>query len=100
MVVSMTARFDDHTDESTPLESASHEPADLDARTEIRCYRCDRAIETDHWICLTTRPGPDATNHYEATSRPCCPDCVAAIGLLEFAADPGSGSGAGSAGSD
>ncbi|OIB56294.1 hypothetical protein [Natrialba sp. SSL1] len=97
----MTARFDEHADESTPLESASHEPADLDVRTETRCYRCDRILKTDHWICLTTRPGPDATAHYEATSRVWCPDCVAAIGLLEFAADPGSrsGSGSGSTGS-
>ncbi|WP_394295548.1 hypothetical protein [Natrialba chahannaoensis] len=92
----MTARFDEQADESTPLESVSHEPVDLDTRTETRCYRCDRAIETNHCIRLITRPGPDATAHYEATSRPCCPDCVAAIGLLEFAAGPGSGSGSGS----
>ncbi|ELY88631.1 hypothetical protein C483_14872 [Natrialba hulunbeirensis JCM 10989] len=96
----MTARFDEHADQSTPLESVSHETVDLDARIEPRCYRCDRSLEPDHRIRLTTHPGPDAMDHYEATSRPCCPDCVAAIGLLEFAVDPGSGPGPGSTGSD
>nr|WP_152422192.1 hypothetical protein [Natrialba asiatica] len=76
------------SDGSPPLDAPAHDPADLDAQNETVCYRCDRPIDADRWIRLTARPGPGVTGTYEATARPCCPDCVAALGLLEFTVDP------------
>ncbi|WP_323171074.1 hypothetical protein [Natrialba sp. PRR66] len=84
----MTAEFDDPAGGSISCDSHTQDPTDLDAHNETVCYRCDRPIETDRWIRLTARPGPGVTGIYEATSRPCCPDCAAALGLLEFTVDP------------
>lgn len=84
----MTAESDGPADGSAVPDLPTHDPVDLDAQTGTTCYRCDRPIETDRWIRLTARPGPGVADDYEAMSRPCCPDCVAALGLLEFTVDP------------
>lgn len=59
----------------------------VDERATDACDRCDRDIEVDRWIRLSTQPGPGLAGHYVAVSRSWCPDCVAAVGLLELARD-------------
>jgi len=71
----------DHTPLQIILESK------VDAEAELRCYRCDQPIDPGRWIRLAAQPGPGVADTYNTSSRTCCPDCVAAIGLLEVAVD-------------
>ncbi|MEY7850536.1 hypothetical protein AB7C87_15210 [Natrarchaeobius sp. A-rgal3] len=94
----MSTSPDGSTDDSS-LESSAHRPDESSAHNpdgsdsddsgasnpELICYRCDRPLEGERWIRLDARPGPGVADAYNAVTKPCCPDCVAAIGLLEIA---------------
>lgn len=51
------------------------------------CYRCDDRVPADRVIHVATDPCPELAGRYEPVSRPCCPDCVAGLGLLTLVTD-------------
>ncbi|WP_254864171.1 hypothetical protein [Halovivax gelatinilyticus] len=54
------------------------------------CYRCNDSLDGCHWIRLTTEHRGAVADNYRDVERFVCPDCLAAIGLLEIerSADP------------
>lgn len=62
--------------------------AEPGSETEERvCYRCDDPIGDAHEICLTVVHQGVHADRYSGVNRQICPDCPAAIGLLEFEVD-------------
>lgn len=53
------------------------------------CHRCGESIYDDRMIRLSSEPCPALDDRYEAVTRSYCPDCVAGIGMLAVATDPG-----------
>ncbi|MEY7850397.1 hypothetical protein AB7C87_14510 [Natrarchaeobius sp. A-rgal3] len=89
----MSSSPDGSADDASNLESStlnSDESADDagDVDAHPICYRCDRALEGERWFRLAARPGTGVADAYETVSRRCCPDCVAAMGMLEIVVDP------------
>lgn len=48
------------------------------------CYRCGDLLTETHWIRLSAAHQGPAASTYRDVDRPICPDCLAAIGLLEI----------------
>ena len=55
-----------------------------DARS---CYRCDGPLADGHQIRLTVAHQGVHADRFSGVNRQICLDCLAAIGLLEFAVD-------------
>ncbi|WP_247731368.1 hypothetical protein [Halovivax limisalsi] len=51
---------------------------------ERECYRCDRDVATDELFRVVVQP-PASSERFAAATRFCCADCVAGMGMLEFA---------------
>ncbi|TYT63234.1 hypothetical protein [Natrialba swarupiae] len=58
----------------------------VDRSDESVCDRCDEPVRDDRVSRLSADPCPELTDRYESVRRVYCPDCVAAVGMLEFAA--------------
>ncbi|RQH03433.1 hypothetical protein [Natrarchaeobius oligotrophus] len=46
------------------------------------CDRCGEPIPNDRVIRLSSEPCPALERRYVAVTKPYCPDCVAAVGML------------------
>ncbi|RQH00977.1 hypothetical protein [Natrarchaeobius oligotrophus] len=69
--------------------STSHGAADAGSAdgSELVCDRCDDPVPPDRVIRLSSEPCSELADRYAAVTRPHCPDCVAAVGMLAFAAE-------------
>ncbi|MEY7850466.1 hypothetical protein AB7C87_14860 [Natrarchaeobius sp. A-rgal3] len=92
MVSRTTAAFialESTTQGAAPM-SSKRDAADadrVDRSDESVCDRCDEPVRDDRVIRLSADPCPELADRYESVRRVYCPDCVAAIGMLEFAAN-------------
>lgn len=48
------------------------------------CFRCDDPLDGAHWVRLTVVHQGDVAEDYTDVETRVCPDCLAAMGLLEF----------------
>lgn len=55
-----------------------------DSTVEQECYRCDRDVATADLFCVAIQP-PASSERFAAATRFCCADCIAGMGMLEFA---------------
>lgn len=58
--------------------------ATADSPTDHECYRCDREVGADQLFRLSIQPPEVLSDRYARSTRWCCPDCVAGMGLQEF----------------
>ncbi|WP_254864481.1 hypothetical protein [Halovivax gelatinilyticus] len=58
--------------------------AEQEAPVDRTCYRCDRDVATEYYFRLSATPRSATRDRFRPVTRTCCPDCVAALGLLEF----------------
>ena len=49
------------------------------------CYRCDASLDNTHRIQLSSTHEGKCTDRFDDVDRRICLDCLAAIGMLEFA---------------
>ncbi|RQG92396.1 hypothetical protein [Natrarchaeobius chitinivorans] len=71
--------------------SSRREAADAtrtDDPSESVCDRCGDPVPEDRILRLSVEPCPELAGRYEAVTATYCPDCVAGIGHLSFAARP------------
>ncbi|AGB16757.1 hypothetical protein Halru_2169 [Halovivax ruber XH-70] len=54
-------------------------------RSGPACERCNVELTADHWVRLEALHQGTKSDRYEDGVRLVCVDCVAALGLLEFA---------------
>ncbi|MEY7849086.1 hypothetical protein AB7C87_07780 [Natrarchaeobius sp. A-rgal3] len=55
-----------------------------DELAEPVCDRCSEPIPAERVISLSSEPCHELADRYAAVTRTYCPDCIAAIGMLEF----------------
>ncbi len=53
----------------------------LDVET---CYRCGDSLDRAHWVRLSTVNCGELAAAYRDSDRQFCPDCIAAIGMMEI----------------
>ncbi|MWV41413.1 hypothetical protein [Natrialba sp. INN-245] len=70
---------------ATPM-SSKRDAARVDHSGASVCDRCDEPVRDDRVIRLSAKPCPELADRYESVRQVYCPDCVAAVGMLEFAA--------------
>lgn len=52
---------------------------------EFACERCEEELTERHWARLIAKHQGELADRYAEGERRICVDCVAALGLLEFA---------------
>jgi len=50
------------------------------------CERCEVGLTADHWVRLEALHQGTLSDRYQDSEKLICVDCVAALGMLEFAA--------------
>ncbi|RQG97925.1 hypothetical protein [Natrarchaeobius chitinivorans] len=65
--------------------SDDHAIGSADDLADPVCDRCDDRIPEERVLYLSSQPCPELEEQDAAVTRTYCPDCIAGIGLLEFA---------------
>ncbi|AGB17090.1 hypothetical protein Halru_2508 [Halovivax ruber XH-70] len=55
-----------------------------DVARDRECYRCDRDVAPPRLFRVDVEPPEIFSADYAHSVRYCCPDCIAAMGMLEF----------------
>ncbi|RQH01771.1 hypothetical protein [Natrarchaeobius oligotrophus] len=66
------------------MSSSTDAAGSADDLADSVCDRCGDPVSRDRVIRLSSEPCPALEGRYVAVTKPYCPDCVAAVGMLEL----------------